>query len=501
MSQVDRVNYVTRERATSTDQNRATQLHHRALLEGLHGMTSVTGLRRSGILHGFDVQPVPGQMQVTVSPGLGLMRNAANLYPTSQWQWMELQDTTVVNCPASGAQARWDIVEVRPGQTISSTQGRDIFNPNLGTFSQSNVTKEYKSLPEFQVRSGAESFNPVLPDGTSGWMPIGYLGTTAGDTEIDGDEIVRCRPLLIPTPLHSEPIVQGGGVEITAEGSTGTLHAASGMFPDRNLPFTINEGTTVQPGTPQSFDGGTPPVVDSVIYVYAIPPPYPTGYDADLAPREIQRNVAMSGVQIGQKNCVVVGSTNAPTLDMQGAPSIGGTTTKIGDLWGTGDNSLSRSNWIYLGACFFDSGGFVNCIQRTLGAHVSPQRKTGFDFEADLPIVGATPKNLWSNIAGDSDMQLPVTARKCECSFQLDHDAGGTLRLQIEDYWTGSSQLGRVCIIHSQVIAGTQRGGGTHMLVTDASGNVSLQSGDANLLNGNARVHVRAYEDLILALR
>lgn len=510
---VDRVVYNSYERVTSSDMNREAALNNRALLEGLHGVISVTGqafgsvgFRRSGILHGFWVEAVPGQMQVTVTAGLGLMKNVANVYPNSQWEWMELQDTVVVNVPAGGVQARYDVVEVRPRQVISSTQGRDIFNPNLGTFSQSNITKEYKSDPEFQVRSGVEGVTPSLPDGTTGWMPIAYLRIPGGAVSIGADDLMWCRPLLCPRQVDAQQPLQGGGIEVTAAGFSGSHKGARGQFPSGNLVWSIDPATTYKLDN-MSYDGsGAFPVVDTVVYVYAIPPPFPTGYDSHLAPREVFTRSSTfayngGGFESGQQNCIVVSSANPPDLTQQGAPAIGGTSNLAAPFWGSGDNAVPRSNWVYLGAVFVDTAIPGMTVQRVVGPNVAPERKTGFDFLADLPIAGPTVKNLWSNITGDADQQLPVTARKCHVSGKFDLDPGGMLFLQIEDFWTGTSQLGRVCINTYNGWAAVRRNGDVYVVHTDASGNVTLQSGDAMFVNADMRIHVRAYEDAVLAQR
>lgn len=501
---IDRTYINTRSRALSTDVNRLIALIDRAIQEGLHGLCSTAGLRQSGVVHGFITTAVGGgTMNINITPGLAFVKRAA-VYPGTQWAWTELQATKVLTVDPGGVDPRFDVVEMRAGEVVSATQGRDVFNPNLGTFSLVNLTVEYRSEPEFRIVKGAEVFPlPGLPTGSTGWCPIAYISVGPGVTELFSTDIALCRPILSPDPMQDKRI-EGGGLDFTANGLTGTHQGASGRFTRSRLNWSIAKGTVARLGL-YNIDGGTLPVANTVLYAYAIPPPYPPGYDSDLAPREINTTSSTffingGGFEVGQRDCIVVFSSSAPgdVLSIQGGGTGFGS---VGNpVWNGGGVGLDRSTWVYLGACYFVAGGTGIVIQRARGSWIGTYRKPGFDFAAALPIVVPTLYNTWSNIAGDDDITWPNTALTVVVGGVFDNNPGGYTRLQIEDWWTGGA-LGRLNINFGNTGGVGDYGGDEYQFGTNLSGQISVAAANGLGIAGDQRFYGRRYQDSILARR
>lgn len=501
---IDRTQINTRERALSTDVNRLIALINRAIQEGVHGLCSTAGQRQSGVVHGFTVTAVGGgTLDINISAGLAFVKRAA-VYPATQWAWTENQATKNMTLDGGDADPRVDVVEVRAGEAVSVSQGRDVFNPNLGTFALQNMTKEWKSEPEFRIVKGTPTF-PIapMPGGTAGWCPLAYINVAPNATEITAANVALCRPILSPDPT-TDRRVEGGGLIWAADGLTGTHQGANGRFTRSRLNWEIPPSTVAKLGL-FNIDGGTLPVANTVLYVYAIPPPYPTGYDTDLAPREVSATDATwfvngGGYELGQKNCIVVFSSSAPsdTTSLLGSSSGNGS---LGNArWGGGQNSLDRSSWVYLGAVFFDIAVPGVVIQRCRGSWIGTFRKPGVDFELDLPIVAPTQYNAWNNLVADSPIKWPNTALLVELAGRFDNDPGGHLEFRIEDYWASGTR-GVINHVHMNQVGVGRRGGGEWQIGVDASGNFSITVANAALINGDMRFYGRRYQDSILARR
>lgn len=501
---IDRTYINTRTRALSTDVNRLIALINRAIQEGLHGLCSTAGLRQSGILHGFQVTAVGGgTMGVNITPGLAFVKRAA-VYPGTQWAWTELQDTKVLTLDPGGANPRYDVIEMRAGEVVSATQGRDVFNPNLGTFSLQNLTVEYKSEPEFRIVKGTEAFPiPGFPAGSAGWCPIAYISVGPGVVTLTNANIGMCRPILSPDPMTDKRI-EGGGLNWDADGFTGAHQGASGRFARSRLNWSIAKGTVARLGL-YNIDGGSLPVANTVLYAYAIPPPYPTGYDTDLAAREINSTnstfyINGGGFELGQRDCLVVFSAAAPNdvQSLQGAPSGNGTLSN--PIWNGGANAIDRGTWVYLGACYFDVAVPGIVIQRARGPWIGTFRKPGFDFTAALPIVVPAAYNVWSNIVGDSDITWPNTAMTVVLGGLFDNNPGGYTHVRIEDWWTGGGK-GLIYITHTNGGGVGAIGGQEYQVGPSLTGNINITIANALGVAGNQRFYGRRYEDSVLARR
>ena len=112
-----------------------------------------------------------------------------------------------------------------------------------------------------------------------------------------------------------------------------------------------------------------------MIYAYAAPPPYPSGYSGPLAPRELKIGTDVdylfATASTLTNGCIVVADTTAPDLTT-GAQGSSTGSALISDwpfCYGTTPAVSQRETWVYLGAG--DWGGyFVN--QLCDGALVTP---------------------------------------------------------------------------------------------------------------------------------
>lgn len=477
----------------------------------------------SGVISGLLVSVIAATMQVSVGAGLALYYDSTIEDPDSQHQWVELRDAgaTVLTLDPGGANPRWDVIEIAPGVVDGDADILDVWDPQLGVPVPTLLAPLKVGTPVVTVRKGTEAAAPKFPAGVDGVIPLAYVYVGAGVVALNVDRVVYCRPILTPrrgvyrneptndifSPYFENHNISGGGWAVAADGFDGTLAAAmTGTFPNGGLPFSLPGNTNISLIT-GNYEGGGLPAGNTVVHAYVAPPPYPTGYSTSLGPRELYlRDVTIPNcsttISAGARNCIVLVSSSGPSLTsplgQRGGPNSN-TNTFTDNLWGAFTHI--RSNLLYIGAAFHAIAVPGLITQRVKGATVAPARKTGFDFEADLPIAAPTVYNLWGNITGDAAMQLPETATKCHMSAAFDNDGGGHLHMKLEDDWTGQSSLGVVAITHYNDAASTFRGGGTFVLQPSSSGSVTVTQAAAQLIDGEQRMHVRAYEDIILAMR
>lgn len=449
----------SRERALSTDLNRQAQLVARGLTEVATALASGTQ-RMAGVFGGgFLVTPVAGTMKCTITPGTALFKDGVSVYPDSTVQWIESSTLREVTLDASDASDRYDVIEMRPGTFVASTQPRDQFNSVTGTFTVVNMVKEVISYPEFQARKGTPSATPSIPAGTAGWMPLAYVRVVGNALTLVATDVVYCRPLLDPQTAYgySNPAlvrnsskVRGGG--LTAAGGSTTASVAAevtGRFPGSFHDFRVGVAVEAKLGS-LTHDGGVLPVSSCALYFYACPAPYPAGYDTSLAPREFwtpDPNMvygASSGFTSSarQDGCIVVSSENTPTLtNPSGAPSTGGTATLNHSFFAAGGASSLRSKWVYLGAVSYDQGFGTFNQQAMNGREIATINKPGTDYFASLPIAVDTAMSLWSEPAG-TVVRWPITARNISAQFVATIGAAGWHEIGAID--SASSALAQV---------------------------------------------------------
>ena len=510
------VKFNSRERALSTDQNRQAILSRRALAEAMAALSTGT-LKQSGCFGAsFVVAPQAGTMKCSITPGLALMYDSTAAFPYSTMAWIESSILREVTLDAGDGNPRYDVVEMRAGSATTITQPRDEFNPLTGSFSVVNMAKEIASTPEFQVRKGTPAVLPSIPVGTAGWMPLAYVAVPGGAVTLLADNVVHCRPILDaqpgrgwtdPTLTRYATAIKGGGLKVAGGGVLSVANAISGRFADHHHDFRIEPNATLGFG-PLVWDGGGAPAVSGAMYFYAIPAPYPAGYNASMAPREFWTpdEAIVYGTGSGfessarQEGCIIIASSTPPILTHEsGHPAVGNGTINH-SFFSSAPSILDHSKWVYIGAASYDNA-VLNCTEQlTSGCTISTDRKPGYDFLLDMPIGANTPVTIWAGIGADV-IAWPVTARSVECQLVAALDAGGNLAFAASDEFSGSTapqgwhaydmQNGAAVSIIQSVMMQAR---------LDSSGQIVLVSA-TQFLATVTRLWGRSYRDEVLALR
>lgn len=417
----------TRQRITSTFFNRMTSLAARNLQEAMRQMLG-GDLSRGGVIGGLTCSINGGTMTVTVVAGLALMVDATMVHPDSQYRWCELPLATSVNIPAADpANPRWDVIEIAPGNVTIGPTLVDIWNPATGTFAAASRDDEFQPSPTLSVRSGTAAASPLFPAGIAGRIPLAYVYVPAAAASLTANDLVHCRPLIkapgsLDVARASKRAVQGGGVQVASDGTTLALRGCTGYLTSSHAPFGVGVvgSTTSLAMIASSFSGGSLPGADAVTYLYAVRPPYPTGYDATLAPREFrpEANAATrfpSLVTPQLSGCVVVASTtHTPTSGTEeGQPSAGGNFSIQAAPWGSGGSPalVAPEDSIYLGAAFYAQGAAVFRAQTERGGTVYPTgSKPAIAIDTGASFI-ATPVTVSGRgiIATDAFV-FPITA-------------------------------------------------------------------------------------------
>jgi hypothetical protein len=346
--QLLRIIYNTRERALSTDLNDTTNLIHRGLMQALKAVLG----ERSGVIEGFETTIVGVGLDVTVSPGIALLNTGGSTADDSDFTWIELDAADTVTLPAAdGANPRWDVIEVEENDAVILSTPRDIFDPSTGTFTPQAVTKRRGSSPTLSVRSGTPAATPLLPAGIAGRIPLAYIRVPAAAVNLVTTDFVRCRPLVGSEDVRGE--VQGGGISVAAPGLAVSVHEARGKFPGRAHSWRIPGGLAITLAANIMVNTALP-VADDIIHFYAIPAPYPTGYDSHLAGREFVPGSTVLALfpcaAAGIEGAVVIASTSDPdAATLQGAPAAGGPIT-CGSF---GTIAIDDDSAAFLGSTFF----------------------------------------------------------------------------------------------------------------------------------------------------
>lgn len=518
----------TRERWTSTKYNDQVAIHDRNLQEAVRALTSADE-DLSGVLSGLIASVNAGTFNVTIGRGLALLADSTKVAPDSQWRWIEIEVSDVVTVPAADpVNPRWDVIEIAPGTASTGVVGRDIFDPALGTFTSQNVNVQEKSTPVLQVRSGTAAAAPALPAGVTDQIPLAYVLVPASAGSIPTDNLIHCRPILRAPGVtdagsdvlfgFEERMVRGGGIEVTANGLTVRFMDCFGRHDRSRIRFAIGQGNSLALAAAM-FDGGAVPVADDVIYWYAAPPPYPAGYDSTIAPREFHPQtgaaVPFATAYDGSHGAIVVASTQAPEVDeLQGQGAIGGTATITDAPWG-GAAGVSRSDFVYLGATWFDFSDNELEAQEVNGPNVVVVggEKCEINFVPDDPTASpGFTVNAWVSRApgANSGLELPVTALVIHSTFHsdlvigagnvsgriLDRRAGpntGAIPPAVIEFEQTNTLAGGVSQEESQAVT-VMPEKGTGLIRLDS---LTLNSGDSL----RWELAHTAYEDAILARR
>lgn len=518
-SNIRRLVWNTRERLTSTDLNDFSALHHRALIEGLRAILTQDNTQY-GVIRGFVVTSGGASLSVSVSPGLALTSGTAPTTYDSNTEWVELSEAVEVNLSSlvDATNPRWVIIEIADPDSESTelSSSRDVWVPASGTATSQSLTKVRGSEPTLNVRAGTAAVTPYFPAGTAGSIPLAYVYIPAATATIGATDVVLCRPMIVAGTANEPAVASGGGVQIPANSGALTLRAASGRMAGYSncwsVPGALGNLAVVAAGC----DGAALPIADDILYLYAIPAPYPAGHDATLAPREFRPGTTAatrfsSLVPAGVENCVVVASTKEPTTTSTvGAPSTLSTFSVTAAPFSSSAVTCSTALGAYLGALAWDLSvsGVLN-QRHTIGGIVSPlSYATTGSARPSVSLHDGT-----SFIGEGTDIQIrtvsssvpyPVTAKETRITLNVVRDAVCTdYNLTFTDELTVST--------FTNYLPGTTAGSDNYQLwvVVSDSGTINFSGAsaaptDAALgtnLGDTTSIDVYGYRDCILAAR
>lgn len=489
--------YNTRERALSSDQNIGVQMSDRALQEALRHLAG-EDVGRSGVIRGLLVTIGSG-MVANVSTGLAILEDAAKVFPDSQHRWIELlSQGSVTIADGDPTNPRWDVIEIEPGVSTSLSTTRDIYQNSLGTFTTVTVDKQQTSAPSITVRQGTPAASPAFPAGAAGKIPLAYVLVPAGENDLGTNapnNVVRCRPVLRQV---GPEVTQGGG--ITASGGSASGTVGKTRHREADTPLTMEARGSVNFGTSQTVESNAtyPPAANAAMYVYMVPPAFPAGHDASLAPREL--DVLGSGLapslNVLHKNCIVVLSDfgpnpNQPIKGEGTMPSF----TLPDAVWG--GVSFDSTKTVYIGSCRVDTGGNL-LDQHARGSTVV--LRASHPTESDVrnnATSGTVSGNLRDEqpLNGGGQNVLPDTAERFKCVSSLIMASGAAASLTLTETSQGSDTT-----ILAYGLSGSQAIN-EHLWIEATSGGFEWLHAETGSDNSTFSVTVLAYEDVILARR
>jgi len=300
--------------------------------------------------------------------------------------------------------------------------------------------------------------------------------------------------------------VWGGGVEVAAAGLDVVLRNAGGRHANHRTRWGIQalDGTTAYTLAAPGMDGAALPVADDVIYFYACPPPYPAGYDANLAPREHRpgataRTRYQGMVAPDLYNAVIVASVVEPTVTSpQGNPAAGNFTMTCAPF--PAATTIDRSTAVYLGATFWDFSAGDILEQQIRGPWVQPAGITSLDA-----LKGAGSYSLWTSNDGATDALLPITALSvlCNCFLRDNAQNSGTVMfVNITDEATQPVGIFWTFTVNPDVASATSaQNMQQHVFyVEQGTGNITIgtSGSDASDVIG---FYCVAYDDVVLSMR
>jgi hypothetical protein len=322
-----RVIFNTRERLLSTDLNDATALLHAKgtdeMVAALSGDSYKTVTPIAGVLSGGIASANGADLNITITPMIAVKDGTPATSLDSQYLKIETTTNTTIDLGpfVDPANPRWVAIEVAPADTDEVVSSRDIFQGALGTFTPANVSKIRRPEPTFTVNAGTAAPAPQLPAGTTGVIPLAYVYIPAATASIATTDVILCRPIFNAATTEGTIVFNKGGLDVAAAG--GTVAQArpyaikfNGKGKALGLPLAINVDAALA-GNPNWVSGETYPAGEAAIYAYLAYPPFPAGYDADVASNREFLDLSTripSNTVAGVANGILVWSTVAPSL-------------------------------------------------------------------------------------------------------------------------------------------------------------------------------------------
>lgn len=249
------VKYNTRERAVSSDQNRAQAFVRRESAErarlssalrstnlatgvagadvvplegGSYADTTAAGTAaiatpaKADVFDGLVVLPQPGTLNLLVSPGAvgfddpdgqtGSSDPTAPSTDDSRYKIVNdpgVQVAGALTIAAGAGSTRIDLIEVRRTTTVLETDSRDVFDPSTGTFLPVSVTKVSEGRLIYRVTQGTPGAG--IPALSQGWLPLCVASVPSSATSVDTMTFWDVRPLVkdrVEPPFDSRHVDQ-----------------------------------------------------------------------------------------------------------------------------------------------------------------------------------------------------------------------------------------------------------------------------------------------------
>ncbi len=205
----------TRERALSSDSNRAQSFAGRAAAESWRFLLDATAEEdthagalevmgagadtplRAVVFAGIRVRPEIGTVNLFVTPGEILIVDSAS--PTADDSSAALVSDPgvitagVLTLTAGSGSVRIDVVECQRVDVVTEIDNRDIFNPATGLFTPAQVNKVVTSQLTYRIRTGTPGSG--FPGIAAGWVPLAVCCVSSAATTWDDVKLWDVRPL------------------------------------------------------------------------------------------------------------------------------------------------------------------------------------------------------------------------------------------------------------------------------------------------------------------
>jgi hypothetical protein len=461
----------------------------------------------SGVLgrEGFVVTAAGGKV-VSVGAGIALKVATAPTIYDSDVEWLELTASSNVDLTSlqDGANPRWVVIEIAANDGVQLSEARDVFDNTLGTFTPVTVEKIRGSAPTITATAGTAAASPVMPGGAAGRIPLAYVYLPASPGSVASTDITLCRPILSePSPKF---VATGGGVDVPAVATNIQLRQFQAYLQDSAALMSIDGNPVIDlaaSGNPNIDSGVTlPPASDGIFYVYAAAPPYPTGYDADLAQREmVPKGFRIPSANLSIENAIVFVTDSAPSVGNAKGVMLASTVTLYDGTWGT---AIVQANTVYLGSIRVRTTG--NAALQTMaggGEVAAPFDGLTMPSESDTQTGTSSTGNTGNfrklNCLSNTGTQfLPNTAVVFIVTVKAEANVNADITVTIEDETGGGLESYRRSI--SSHGATNLYEDWTHQRFFTSDGTFTW--GNANTANGcDLGIDVVGYVDDILARR
>jgi len=278
-----------------------------------------------------------------------------------------------------------------------------------------------------------------------------------------------------------------------------------GRFPGFHHKFRIVSTTSVSLSA-LVYDGGGLPGASGHVYFYAIPAPYPSGYDTSMAGREFwtpdeavvyDENGGFSSPS-GMSGCIVIVSSTPPGAQKSGAP-VAANASFSHSLFGPGLTTVSnRKYWMYIGSAWYDSVGGTLLLQSANGPRISHSRKTGSTYT--VPVVDEVV-SFANEVVGDPDFSLPpaVTRVHVVSNASLTINTGFVyIKYEDADPATGTTYKK---FLATRVTSTDALAGISEWMTVGFAKTIIVRESTGDILLDTVTFHAIAWEDPVIALR